>query len=125
VTPGLVEGGAVGGGWPDGDVVELVEAVDDETGWVVGPVDVDDVGEVLAVVEGDVDEGDVVVDTLVTGLVIPGSGVPAISPAPVADALVDNGTPGAGGSFGIGGMLNSSRAARAILANVGAEAAAP
>ena len=101
----------MGGGLPEGDVVELVD-VDDV-------VELDDVA-VVAVVEDDV-----VGETFVTGLVMPGSGVPAISPAPVAEAFVDSGTPGAGGSFGIGGMLNSSSAARAILANVGAEAAAP
>lgn len=90
-----------------GEVVELVTAV----------VEVVNVVEVVEVVE--------VVTGPVTGLVRPGSGVPAISPAPVAEAFVDNGTPGAGGSFGSGGMLNSSSAARAILANVGADAAAP
>ena len=39
------------------------------------------------------------------GVAKPGSGVPATSPAPVADALVASGTPGAGGCFGRGGML--------------------
>jgi hypothetical protein len=59
------------------------------------------------------------------GVARPGSGVPAISPAPVADAGVTRGTPGAGGCLGIGGMLNSSRASRAMVAKVGADAAAP
>jgi hypothetical protein len=59
------------------------------------------------------------------GVARPGSGAPATSPASVADLGLANGTPGAGGCLGSGGMPSSCSASRAIVANVGADAAAP
>jgi len=90
-----------------------------DPGWVVGLVEGTDV-ELVGFAEfdfgGTVTEG---------GVASPGRGAPAISPAPVADSDVARGTPGAGGSLGIGGMANSWRASRAMVAKVGADAAAP
>lgn len=80
---------------------------------------VDDPGG--TVVELGVDFGPVTLG----GVARPGRGAPAISPAPVADCDVASGTPGAGGSLGRGWIPSSCSASRAIVAKVGADAAAP
>jgi hypothetical protein len=83
-------------------------------GVVVAAIDVAATGSVV-----------LVVGATLTGVESPGRGVPATSPAPVALSGVTMGTPGAGGSGLWGGIFSSWRASLAIVANVGADAAAP
>ena len=108
-------GGPVFGGAVVGEVV-----VEVDPGWVVEVV-VDPPAGATVVEVVEVEAG----PATLGGVARPGNGAPAISPAPVADAAPVRGTPGAGGSLGMGRMPSSWRASRAIVAKVGAEAAAP
>jgi hypothetical protein len=107
---------AVGGGFTPTDEPSLLEeAVSVEELAVVDEVDADE-----RVLEGGGDD-----EPAPAGAVRPGSGEPATSPAPCAVADVARGTPGNGG-FGWWGRTPSSwRASRAMVAKVGADAAAP